>query len=283
MEAEIIRSVAAKHGLQLQSHAAVPGGDINRAFKLSTSDGQVFLKANMLPDGERMLQTESYNLRTLKQHIAVPDILGEGEQGGWAYLLLTYHEPAEPKAVFWERFGSAMAKLHLQSADHYGWPESNFIGSLRQSNASHDHWIDFFRDQRIIPQLDLAAAKNLIAIRERKLFDQLFNHLPEILVADSQSLLHGDLWSGNFLVTEDQHPMLIDPSCYYGHREMDLAMTQLFGGFHPTFYAAYEAQLPTESGLSERIPIYQLYYLLVHLNIFGRSYWSRIESILQAY
>jgi len=170
-----------------------------------------------------------------------------------------------------------------ETAPRHGLDRDNFIGPLPQRNTPTARWDEFYRDQRIAPQVALARQRGRLPRRREDLLTRLLARLPALLDGDTPaSLLHGDLWGGNYLVDERGAAVLIDPAVYYGHREMDLAMSELFGGFSERFYAAYQAAYPTP-GYPERRALYQLYYLLVHLNLFGESYGGRVDSIAAHY
>lgn len=194
---------------------------------------------------------------------------------GPRWLLLEWLEPGHPYAATWHQLGLGLARLHGNRAPRPGWDQDNFIGTLTQANAPENGWADFWRLRRLQPQLRSAVDAGAFDRAELRRFDALSNALDEILApaaGDGFSLLHGDLWSGNLHVLRDGGPALVDPACSYGHREVDLAMTRLFGGFEDAFYAVYREASPLEPGVERRLPVYQLYYLLVHVNLFGRPY-----------
>ena len=182
-------------------------------------------------------------------------------------------------------FGEALAALHRTQAAHHGLDHANFIGRLPQENDPSASWSAFYRDQRIGVQLDLARQRGRLPARREDLLTRLMARLPDLL-DDSimpPSLLHGDLWGGNYLVDDHAQAVLIDPAVYYGHREMDLAMTELFGGFSTRFDEAYHAAYSIDPGYQDRRSLYQLYYILVHLNLFGESYGGQVDSIARHY
>ena len=202
------------------------------------------------------------------------------------WLLLEWLEPGEPKETTWERLGAGLAELHRVRAPDFGWPTDNFIGSLPQSNAAATSWSEFWIERRLRPQLELALASGVFGRAEIARFDALFTALPDVLAPardDGPSLLHGDLWSGNLHVLRSADPALIDPSSCFGHREVDIAMTQLFGGFDDRFLHAYRDAWPLAPDFPRRCSVYQLYYLLVHVNLFGLSYrGATLEAIRAA-
>ncbi len=173
--------------------------------------------------------------------------------------------------------------MHRFGQSHYGLNHDNFIGRLPQYNSSKEDAIDFLIEDRLAPQCRLAMDQQLLQAGDMKKFEALFKKLPELLPIESPSLIHGDLWSGNFMIAENGRSVLIDPAVSFGLREMDLAMSLLFGGFNDLFYQAYHEAFPLKGGWRERMDIYQLYYLLAHLNMFGRSYLRPVQQILNKY
>lgn len=192
-------------------------------------------------------------------------------------------EPARRGAGFGERLGHGLAAMHRSGrADGWGWAEDNFIGPLPQANGRTASWAELWRARRLEPQLDLARRAGRMPGRAAD-WDRLMDRLPDLLApaeADGPSLLHGDLWGGNVLAAA-RGPALIDPAVYRGHREADLAMTELFGGFGAGFRAAYEEAWPLGPGYPARRAVYQLWYLLIHVNLFGGGYGARTEGVLR--
>ena len=262
---------------------SVTGGSINQAWLLYTEAGRYFLKLNDHPNARFMLETESKGLLLLAPHVDVPKVLGVQTVGKWCFLLLEYVEEGKRTPKFWEKFGQSLAHLHQQSNDVFGLDFDNFLGHLHQSNTPAKHWPDFYINERIMPQVKLAQDKQLLWDGASQDFEILYKNLNSLMPIEPPALIHGDLWGGNFLTSRKEGPILIDPAVYYGHREMDLAMSRLFGGFSPIFYEAYQEAYPCEEGLFERIGLYQLYYLLAHVNLFGRSYTGAVQKILHRY
>lgn len=269
----------------LRSATPISGGDINEAYKLVLADGsQVFMKANRSVD-PAFFQAEADGLEALRATgaIGIPKVIDTGRDPQYgAYLLMEWVEPAMQRHDFWEAFGHNLAAMHRAPAGRFGWVKDNYIGTSRQINAPHDSWIAFYRDCRLAPQFKSAERCFDAAIRRR--ITTLLDHLEDYLVEPPRpSLLHGDLWSGNFITGSDGQAWLIDPAVYVGHAEADLAMTELFGGFHPRFYAAYREVNPLQPGYEQRRDLYNLYHLLNHLNLFGRGYLSSVLRILSRY
>lgn len=283
---QFFHSVLKKHlpNTQLIKHQSVGGGCINNTSRLLTNSESLFIKWNSASTFS-MFETEALGLSYLSKAntIPTPTILGDGIIEGHAYLLLEWIEKGHTSMPFWEEFGSGLAQLHKQTSEHFGFNHNNFIGRLHQSNSTHEDWSEFFILERIEPQLKLAFDKKLIDLKIKSSFQILLSNLHNLIPEESPSLLHGDLWSGNFLVNENSKPVLIDPAVYYGHRETELAFTHLFGGFDQQFYTAYQSNFPLESGFEERIDIHNLYPLLVHVNLFGSSYLTGIMQTLKRF
>ncbi|MCB0585367.1 MAG: fructosamine kinase family protein [Phaeodactylibacter sp.] len=274
-----------KLGTEILRVSFVGGGDINDARLLESRRGLFFLKMNARPGSVTMFEKEELGLRLLKASgaIRVPQSLGTGQADGYGFLLLEYVEETGRSRKFWENFGQALANLHRCTDAHFGLSHSNYIGSLPQANHRHANWADFFILERLEPQVNRAIAHNGLWAGAPSDFDRLYNRIPELCPEEPPALTHGDLWSGNFISAANGEPVLIDPAVSYAHREMDLGMSRLFGGFSPYFYQAYQSAYPCLPGLDERIDIYQLYYLLVHVNLFGSGYVEPVRRILQRY
>ena len=268
----------------LQTSRTVGGGCINNAVRLATHDNTYFLKWNQAKEND-LFVTEAKGLSILRKKgpIRLPEVLGQGEKKGKAYLLLDWIETGHPTHRSWESFGKGLAQLHQASAQHFGLDHNNYIGRLVQHNDLHTNWADFFRQERLEPQLRLASSKRLVDRELRASFDRLFPMLDQLIPAEPPALLHGDLWSGNFMMDQDGNPVLVDPAIHFGHRETEIAFTHLFGGFDKQFYAAYNDHFPLVSGFEERIDIHNLYPLLVHVNLFGSSYLSGIKQTLRRF
>lgn len=278
-------AVEGRLGQRVSSVASVAGGDINDAFELRLASGSsVFLKTHgRAPTG--MFETEARGLEFLREAraVRVPNVLGYGDGPAEpAFLLLEFVRSGPRKRGFDEELGRSLAALHRAGPASFGFSAANFIGRLPQSNRECPTWAEFYRRERLEPQL--AAASGLLSARTRRDFERLFAKLSELTgEREPPARLHGDLWSGNLHVAETGEPCLIDPAVYGGHREMDLAMMRLFGGFSGRVFDAYEEAYPLTLGHRERVQLYQLYPLLVHLNLFGRSYERAVLSVLSSY
>ena len=259
------------------------GGGINDAACLEVGGQRYFVKINQdAPRG--FFAAEADGLARLRRagELRVPGVIAHADaaDGRPAYLVLEWLEESAPSPTFAERFGAALPALHSHTADTFGLERDNFIGSLPQRNTPNARWPDFFRDLRLRPQIDRARQRGLSTARLR-LLDRLLERIESLIPSAVPSLLHGDLWRGNYLILADDTPALIDPSVYYGDREMELAFTELFSGFPSVFYRAYHAAYPLDPGYRERRALYQLYPLLVHYNLFGEPYGGHVESICQ--
>ena len=270
------------------------GGDSHTAVSFFDGEGKhYFLKYGSAAKSGDAFLAEGRGLWHLAKAIErnqtegdfclVPRPLACQGQGQYAFLLLPYIERGLPDKAFWGHFGRALAGLHRIAAESYGFPFDNFIGSLLQSNRRHRLWSDFYAEERLLPQGYSALDAGLFSKADMKLLETLAFRLPDLLPEEGPQLIHGDLWSGNFLCDRQGRSWLIDPAPYYGHREMDLAMSRLFGGFDEAFYSAYREFFPLIPAYGERQGLYQLYYLLVHLNLFGRAYYRKVRELLEFY
>ena len=264
--------------------SVVGGGSINNAYKVTTSKEIFFIKTYEGIKDFFAVEVKGLELLRNARELVLPEVIGYGETEGLNFLVLKFIESGVRQKHFWQSFGHKLAALHNHSNSQFGLGYNNYIGSLPQQNTYTSNWIDFFIHQRIVPQLQLAKTANLLSAQMLNQFESLFKKLDSLLPQLSPSLVHGDLWSGNFIVGSNGEPVLIDPAVYYGNREMELAYTRLFGGFDEEFYDAYREILTlTKDFYREREDIYNLYHLLVHLNLFGKGYMGSIEQIIKAY
>lgn len=260
------------------------GGCINNAVRLQTVGGDFFLKWNeQAAEGMFAAEAEGLQLLRTSDSLCIPEVLGMGKVAGKDYLLLEYIQSSAPSSAYWEDLGRSLAQLHNQTGQKYGLNHDNFIGRLPQNNEQNESWVDFFIQKRLQVQLGLAIYKGLIDASFTQRFKRLYTKLPELLPEEPPALLHGDLWSGNVMVGAKGESCLIDPAVYYGHREAELAFTELFGGFDSRFYSAYHEAKPLAPGYEERKDIYNIYPLMVHVNMFGTSYLSGVERTLKRY
>lgn len=262
----------------------VSGGCIHHATQVKTDQGSFFLKYNQLRELPNF-RAESRGLRLLSNThtLRVPQVLAVNDTGSHALILMEFLASAPRSKDFWTTFGTGLANLHRNTAEHFGLDHDNFIGRLPQSNTPHENWISFFVSERLEAQLRLAEENGLAPSDLRPSFESLYQRLPQLIPDEPPALLHGDLWSGNFLVGPEGEPCIVDPAVYYGHREAELAFTRLFGGFDQQFYLAYQAAWSLANGWEERISLFNLYPLMVHLNLFGKGYLPDIQAILSKF
>ncbi|RMG73992.1 MAG: ketosamine-3-kinase, partial [Bacteroidetes bacterium] len=202
---------------------------------------------------------------------------------GLAWLVLEFVESGPQTPAYWERLGQGLARLHQVSAPAFGLDHPNFIGSLPQRNTWHEEWVSFFIHERIDPMLEAAVKRGALSIKEVRAMERLYQRLPDLFPPEPPALIHGDLWGGNLLCDVNSQPVLIDPAVYYGHREMELAFMRLFDRQPPAFLEAYEEIWPLAPGFRDRIDVYHLYPLLVHVNLFGGSYAGSVRRILRPF
>ena len=270
-------------GARVVRSERVGGGDINEAYRLTTSEGRsVFAKLNPhAPPG--LFEAEAHGLDWLARAGApVPRVLGVGP-GSAPCLLLEWAEPGARRHDFDERLGRAVAALHGAGAPCFGLERDNFIGLLSQDNRPAPTWAAFYGERRLAPLLELARRRGLADGALVEAGERLIARLDELVgPAESPACLHGDLWGGN-VCSSAGLPLLIDPAVYGGHREIDLAMMRLFGGFDERVFSAYAESFPLAPGASERVALYQLYPLLVHLCLFGAGYLGQVRRVLARY
>lgn len=261
------------------------GGDISAAYLLYTQAGRFFCKINHGKTAYDMFLAERAGLDAISGTSAIkaPEVVDCSLMKTGACLIMDYIEAKRPSDKNWEALGFGLANLHQCSSVNFGFGRDNYIGSLPQSNFEHSSWDSFYLKERLLPQLHLAKKKNLLSENDIPSVNVLEDALIKFFSKTKPSLLHGDLWSGNYLISSSGTPYLIDPAVYFGHSEVDLAMSNLFGGFGTNFYNAYQEILPKSPGYAERQDLYQLYYLLVHLNLFGMSYFLQVSNILKRY
>ena len=272
----------------IKSISSVSGGCIADSRKLELESGKVFFLKRIRNSCSRIFDSEKTGLEELRKSgaVNVPEVVRKGTD----FLLLQWIEAVNNNSNYsMEMLGRQFAKLHRYRVKKYGFYEDNFIGYTPQLNKPSKegslNWATFYAENRLAYQTSLAVKNGYASLKMRKLMDNLIKKVPDLIsgTEEEPSLLHGDLWSGNYLIDKMGVPWLIDPAVYYGHREADLAMTSLFGGFSNTFYSAYKSAYPISPGYAEREPLYQLYHLLNHLNLFGSCYYGQVISILKRY
>jgi fructosamine-3-kinase len=264
------------------------GGDINDASRVALADGrELFVKTHARPP-RGMYGCEAEGLAWLAEAHALPTpqvlAVSDGEEGEPAFLALALIESAPRVRDYEERLGRGLAALHRFGAPGFGLARDNFIATLAQDNTAAPVWPEFYAARRLLPQLELAARQGRAGKAMRAGIEGVCARMPELCgPAEPPARLHGDLWAGNAIANERGEPVLIDPAVYGGHREIDLAMMRLFGGFGARCFAAYDEAYPRAPGHEERVGLYQLYPLLVHVNLFGGGYGASVERIVQRY
>ncbi|UCH66095.1 MAG: fructosamine kinase family protein [Ignavibacterium sp.] len=265
----------------------VGGGCISNASKIKTQNGDVyFLKTNSSTSNDMFIK-EAHGILELQKAnaIKVPSVLLFDNE----FVLIDYIASGKKQKDFSEDFGRKFAMLHKFNNDEYGFYEDNYIGSNPQLNIASDdeksNWTKFYFNKRILYQLQLAEEFGNSTNELRNGISALENKINDIVTDNGEqpSLLHGDLWGGNYLIDEDGYACLIDPAVYYGNREADLAMTKLFGGFDSRFYSSYSEAYPLPDGYDYRENIYKLYQVLNHLNLFGGGYYLQAMSMVRYY
>lgn len=271
---------------RIERRVRLAGGDISAVERLHTNHGTYILKS--LPrDLPGLLRAEADGLEALRGSgtpLAVPSVIACVE-GPNAFLILEDLGSGPAGTHLDERIGFGLAALHRCGAPRFGFPRDNFCGATSQPNTWTDSWTDFYGRQRLGHQMTLASRARLLSASDTSVIEQLISRLDTLLQEPEEgtALIHGDLWSGNLHVTAAGDPALIDPAVYYAHREAELGMMQLFGGFPSRVYDAYHEAFPLEPGWQDRSDIYQLYHLLNHLNLFGRSYYARVMAVARRY
>ena len=276
-----------KQGLphRIKKFKPCSGGCINNGGELLTGEESFFLKWNSATRYPAMFATEGKGLKKLHNTGAInlPEFIYDGEAGEYAYILMEFIQPGARKPNYWELFGQQLAALHGNSSEQFGLDHDNYIGSLPQYNNPHSDWPAFFIIERLERQLRMAFDDRALDRAIQRQFEVLFPRLEGYFPVEQPALIHGDLWGGNLITNTAGNPCLIDPAVYYGHREAELAFTRLFGGFDREFYQVYQATFPLESGFDERCDLYNLYPLLVHVNLFGGGYALQVKGILKRF
>jgi fructosamine-3-kinase len=271
--------------VQIKNISPAHGGDINQCFILDTTAGHYFIKINAALFGRDFFEKEARGLMALLETGALktPQPLFDGKFHQEIYLVMEYLQSGIKGPAFWPSFAKGLALLHKKSNAEFGWHEYNYIGRLSQQNNFKSDWVSFYIDNRLLCNFQKAADKHLLENSDLQAAEKLCARLSGLMPAEPPSLLHGDLWSGNFMSLADGRAAIFDPAVYYGHRETDIAMTYLFGGFNDAFYDTYNAEFPLEAGWQERLPLFQLYPLLIHLLLFGGHYRDSVENILKKF
>lgn len=282
--------------LTITGHVPLTGGDINRAARLETTEGAFFIKWNETPAApaagtpasSAFFSAEAEGLRVLAASgtpLVVPEVIAwadpSPQRPGFVITSLLDDGPA-PVATFDTDLGEGLAVLHRATRSQFGFSGDNYLGTTPQPNPDEDRWIEFYRAHRLAHQVRIARTLGRLTAAEVQACDRLGERLDRLLTESPPALIHGDLWAGN-LHRHQGRPALIDPAAYYGHPEAELGMMTLFGGFSAATYDAYAAAAGLQSDWRERQPLYQLYHLLNHANLFGGSYGRQSMRIVRRY
>lgn len=279
-------------GIKIKSYEAVHGGDINTSFCLHGTDTKYFLKINDARHYPGMFDKEWHGLNALSlvisdfeqmNNLTVPRTIKKGIINQQQYLLLEWIDTGKPNIHFWKRFGEDMARLHQKSQSYFGWEENNYIGSLNQINSICDTWHFFYEQYRITPLVRRLVNDGVFSKQDIADAETFCKKTEGLFPDEPSSLLHGDLWSGNYKINSAGYSAIFDPAVYNGHREMDIGMAKLFGGFDDQFYKAYNEVYPLEKNWQKRLPLTQLYPLLVHAILFGGHYVIKARNIIKQF
>lgn len=277
----VVRQIAAQNGLECIEANPLSGGDINSVFLLNCIAESCVVKINQASKFPAMFEAEAKGLQLLEatKSFKIPKVIALGEMDSYSYLIIEYISPGRPSTNYWHDFAEKLTALHKTSQPQFGLDHDNYIGSLTQYNKPAATASEFYILQRLEPQLKLAIEKGFSFSN----LDRFFKNIAEVITNEVPALIHGDLWNGNYLISEKGNAVLIDPAVAYAPREMDLAMMQLFGGFPSEVFSTYIEIFPLTENWKERISLWQLYYLLVHLNLFGVGYLSQVKNIIKKY
>ena len=287
LNGKITKEIENFRGSAIKKSESLSGGCISNAYKVTFEDDTSFLiKINEHSPADMFIK-EAHGLKELQKAnaIKVPEVILYDE----GFVLLEFITSVTKKKNFFEEFGRKFALLHKFKADEFGFYEDNYIGSTPQININDEttkkNWTSFYFNKRLLYQFKLAEKNGYADSRLRDAFIKTEDNIESILEGSDEmpTLLHGDLWSGNYMTDENGKACLIDPAVYYGHREADLAMTKLFGGFSQLFYDSYNESFPLREGWKYRENIYMLYHVLNHLNLFGSGYYAHALSLMKFY
>jgi len=282
---QIVQSIEKTTGqpFDLLHYTSVQGGNINRSYKLIGQTQSYFIKLNQA-SLLNMFHAEAMGLQALSNAkvFRVPEVITSGVADDSAFLILDSIELESLQAGNHKLLGQKLARLHQEKQPYFGWPMNNFIGHTVQINTASEDWCVFWREQRLAFQLNTALQQGYDG-RLQSLGRDVCKKIPEFFrhYQPQASLLHGDLWAGNISFDKHGVPVVYDPACYYGDREADIAMTELFGGFNADFYTAYNAVWPLDIGYQQRKLLYNLYHILNHLNLFGLGYLGQAEQLME--
>ncbi|SMO84887.1 fructosamine kinase family protein [Gracilimonas mengyeensis] len=280
---ESIKSrIQKEFNVAIRSEKGIYGGDINEAAKVQLEDDRTFFVKWNSDAPRGMFEAEAEGLELLKNagtQLEVPVVKLTAEN----FLVLDWIEEGGGRQNSSYEFGQELAKMHKNTDDQFGLNHDNFIGKLPQSNTRHSNWADFFAIERIEPQVKMGVESGKLTRSILRTVEKMYTKLGSIFPTEKPALIHGDLWSGNYMFTKSGNASIYDPAVYYGHREMEMAMTRLFGGFSANFYEGYNEVYPLDSGFDDRVTLCNLYPILVHANLFGGSYCRQAENIINSY
>ncbi len=278
------RIIEERLSTEIKSISPLAGGDINDVYKVHAALGKFVIKHNSRQRFPEMFFKEANGLNTLQEvGIRTPAVIDHFEHRDDQFLVLEFIQEEKAGHKFWIQFANSLSSLHKKSHTSFGLDQDNYIGSLVQQNDQKSTWEEFFISKRLKPLIKMAFDQGHLTRKHLSGFDNFYKIFSELVPIEAPSLLHGDLWLGNIICGLGQQAFFIDPAIYYGHREVDIAMTRMFGGFDPVFLDHYHHCFPLEKGWEERIPIHNLYPHLVHLVLFGNAYLSGIEHVIQRY
>ncbi|MEP6728518.1 MAG: fructosamine kinase family protein [Bacteroidota bacterium] len=279
----LVQAIAKAGGINVSGYESVRGGDINECYCLHGAFTNYFLKLNDANRFPGMFEMEADGLEALRNNssLVVPGVIKQGILHDKQWLLLQWMEKGTPKKNSMENFGIALANMHKQPKSYFGWHKNNYMGSLQQINTQHNSWNDFYAQCRIMPLVTILFDTGVFKKPDLNNTAAFIKKIAGMFPQEAPAQLHGDLWGGNYMINTDGNAVIFDPAVYYGHREMDLGMTKLFGGFSQPFYDAYQEIYPLEKGWQRRLPVTQLYPLLVHAVLFGGHYVTTVKDIIR--
>ena len=275
---KILQNIASQNNLNLIEAKPLSGGDINEIFLLKCEEESFVVKLNDATKFPGMFKAEANGLQLLRnsQSFRIPEVIATDHIENTSYLLMVFLPEGNKTRNFWHHFASNLAKLHQVSQPYFGLDHDNYIGSLPQQNVKWNTASEFYISQRLEPQFKMALQHGF----SFKNLDSFYKNISEEIPDEPSSLIHGDLWGGNYMVSTQGESILIDPAVAYASREMDIGMMQLFGGFSEEVFVYYNSIFPLKPNWEDRLPLWQLYYLLVHLNLFGSGYLRRVKSVV---